>query len=253
MFLNALVVDDELPAREELTFMLESSGKVRVVGECEDGDEVIPFLLKTPVDVVFLDIKMRVQNGLSTAWQIIQLERPPKIVFTTGFSQHAQEAFELNAVDYIMKPYLQDRINRSVMKAIDNIKAGQANSPILSMINKGDSFEPNRLVVWKNDRLVVIAYSDVIYAKADANRKTAVITAKGAFQANFSLKELEEKLKPPTFLRTHKSYIVNLDKVQEIVPWFNNTYLLKLVDSPDHDVPVARHYIKQFQSILGIS
>lgn len=253
MLLNALVVDDEPPAREELAFMLESSGKVRVAGECEDGDEVIAFLQKTPVDVVFLDIQMRVQNGLSTAWQIIQLGRPPKIIFTTGFSQYAQEAFEVNAVDYIMKPYLQDRINRSVMKAAESLKTEQANKPILAMISKGDALESNRLVAWKNERLVVIPYSDIIYVKADESRKTAVATAKGIFLANFNLKELEDKLRPPAFLRTHKSYIVNLDKVQEIVPWFNNTYLLKLEDSPDHDVPVARHYIKQFQSILGIT
>lgn len=253
MILKALVVDDEPPAREELTYMLEASGKVQVIGECEDGDEVIPFLYKTPVDIVFMDIQMRVQNGLSTAWQIIQMEKPPKIVFTTGYSQYAQEAFELNAIDYIMKPYVQERINRSIMKAEENLKTGRVNEPIQTMINHGETYEPNRLVAWRNDRLVVLPYDEILYAKADESRKTLVASTKDVCHTTLTLKELEEKLRQPNFLRTHKSYIVNLEKVEEIIPWFNNTYLLKIKHAGGHDIPVARHYMKQFQLIMGIT
>jgi DNA-binding LytR/AlgR family response regulator len=253
MLLRALVVDDELPAREELAYMLEASGKVRVVGQCEDGDEVMEFLDQTSVDVVFLDIQMRIQDGLSTAWQIMHSEHPAKIVFTTGYSQYAQKAFELNAVDYVMKPYLEERIHRMIEKVKDSIQAGSSNQPIAGMISGGTSFEPNRMPVWKDGRLLVLPYAEILFAKSDGKRKTVIATAKGYYTTNLTLRELETKLKPPLFLRTHKSYIANLEKVREIVPWFNNTYLLRLEGCEEHEIPVARHYIKPFQDMIGLA
>jgi DNA-binding LytR/AlgR family response regulator len=251
--IRALVVDDEIPARRELAFMLESSGKVRVIGECEDGEDVLPFIMETTVDVVFLDIQMRVQSGLYTAWQIMQSKNPPRIIFTTGFSQYAQEAFELNAIDYIMKPYVQERVNRSVVKLKESLRAEAFNAPIAAMIERGGTFEPNRLLAWKNDRLIVIPHADILLAKSDESRKTVIATSKGFFYVNYTLKELEERLRPPTFLRTHKAFIANLDRVQEITPWFNNTYMLKIEGAEEHEVPVARHYMKQFQRFMGIA
>lgn len=252
MKLKALVVDDELPAREELIYMLEAGNKVKVVGECEDGDEVTGFLERISVDVVFLDIHMRIQNGLSTAWQIMQLSNNPKIVFTTGYSEYAQQAFELNAIDYVVKPYVQARINKTVAKVEESVRIGTLNQQIQAMIYSGVTAEPNRLPVWQNERLLVLPYSEICYAKSDGKRNIVICTSKDCYTTNLTLRELEERLKPPKFLRTHKSYIANLDRVQEIISWFNNTYMLKL-EGCEEQIPVARHYIKAFQNLIGLA
>ena len=252
MIIKALVVDDELPARQELVYLLKASGMVRVIGECEDGDEIMAFLQRVPADVVFLDIRMRSMDGLTAAWQIAQLPEPPQIVFTTAYSQYAQKAFDLNAVDYILKPYTQERVNQSIIKAAQALKTNSANRQFLTMLNRGEAFEPGRIVVWKNDRLLVVLLGDILYAQSTENRKTLLVTSTGEYQTSFTLRGLSEKLKPPQFLQTHRSYIVNLGKVQEITPWFNGTYLLRLTGAPNAKIPVSRHYIKEFNAAMGI-
>ena len=250
MNLKALIVDDEFPAREELKHILAEIGDIEVVGECEDGDDVLPHIRKLSPDVVFLDIQMRVKDGLVTAGEILELSYPPSIVFSTGFSQYAARAFELNAVDYILKPYSQERIQKTVrrLQQLYRDQEQARNQPALPLPQE----PPPNLCVWSGDRILVVQPSDIYFARADATRQTQLFTEKGLLLTKMPLKELTVMLSAHRFLRTHKSYLVNLNKVTEIIPWFNSTYVLLLGNCRETNIPVARHFVREFNRHMGI-
>ena len=253
MKLKAIIVDDEFPAREELKSLLVECGKVDVVGEGEDGDEVAELLARYKPDIVFLDIQMRNQDGLVTAGEIMEQEFPPAVVFTTGYSQYAVRAFALNAVDYILKPYSLDRVIASVEK-IRKLKAPPASIaeiPAYDVAAKTENSLPH-LSVWSKDRILILRPVDIFFARAEENRQTLLQTVKGPIITKITLKDLENMLRGQQFLRTHKSFFVNLAKVTEVIPWFNNTYMLVLDNCPENNIPVARHYIKEFNALMGI-
>jgi DNA-binding LytR/AlgR family response regulator len=246
MNLKVLVVDDELPAREELKCILEELDGIMVSGECEDGEDVLAAIEKNLPDIVFLDIQMRSQDGLVTAETLLNLDKPPHIIFCTGFSQYAAKAFELNAVDYILKPYSIERVKKSVEK-VKKFKGFMEQKVEQVELRSGN------ICVWSSERIIVIHPEKIIFARSDEKRQTLLYTEQGNYHTKFTLKELNEMLKNRSFLRTHKSYLVNLDKVREVIPWFNNTYILVLENCNETNIPVARHYIKQFNQIMGIS
>ncbi|MDR3589574.1 MAG: LytTR family DNA-binding domain-containing protein [Negativicutes bacterium] len=251
MILRAIIVDDEFPAREELKYFLGQTGLVDVVGECEDGDEVPAALRNLRPDVVFLDIMMRSKDGLATAAALLEEDHCPYIVFTTGFSEYAAKAFELNAVDYILKPYAKERVRTCVEKVAKMKKQRDSEADSAKPLEQ-QRRNPPTICVWSKDRMVILQPADILFAKADEDRQTALHTTRGVFFTKTTLKELAENLKELRFLRTHKSYLVNLAKVQEVIPWFNGTYLLVLKNCGETNIPVARHYVKEFNSELGI-
>lgn len=242
MRLKALIVDDEFPAREELACMLEESGAVEVIGACEDGEEALEFLRERPVDVVFLDIQMPTMDGLAAAREIMTLSDRPRVVFTTGFSEHAVKAFELEASDYLVKPYSKERLEKAIRKLQDYYGGDEKTAdlpPVGTEIG-------GKLPVWANGRLILLSTADIFFAKAAGKRNTLIVARKGQFSTSTTLRELEGKLSKANFIRTHKSYLVNAERIEEVVPWFNNTYLLVLRDCPVRDIPVARHYVRDF-------
>ncbi len=242
MRLKALIVDDEFPAREELACMLEESGAVEVIGACEDGEEALEFLRERPVDVVFLDIQMPTMDGLAAAREIITLADRPRVVFTTGFSEHAVKAFELEASDYLVKPYSKERLEKAIRKIQDHY-GGEEKTAGLPPVGAETG---GKLPVWANGRLILLSTADIFFAKAAGKRNTLIVARKGEFATGTTLRELEAKLSKANFIRTHKSYLVNAERIEEVVPWFNNTYLLGLQDCPVRDIPVARHYVRDF-------
>lgn len=253
MRLRAVLVDDEFPARGELRCLLEEIGKIDVLGEYEDGDEALEFLGREQVDIVFLDIQMSVKDGLTVAEEIIELSFPPKIVFTTGYSEYAVKAFELNAVDYLIKPYSRRRLENTVIRIFDLKKAEQmGDKKALEILGRNRDWCQGRLPVWDKDRLVVLEDNRIFFAKALDKRKTVICTDKGNYLTGLTLKEIENRLSYPKFLRTHKSFIINMEKVREVIPWFNNTYVLLLEGCPEKNLPVSRHYIREFKQQMGI-
>lgn len=251
MIITAVIVDDEFSARAELRAILEERGDVDIVGECEDGDEVVKMIQERNPDVIYLDIQMRNRNGLVAAGEILEMVYPPSIVFTTGFNQFAAKAFELNAVDYILKPYSFARVNKSADKLL-NIKTALSMQASRAESAKTNKTGPANLCVWSRDRMRVLRPSEIFFAKADENRQTLLQTEQGAVFTKLTLRDLEGVLTQQGFLRTHKSYLVNLSKVREVIPWFNNTYVLSLENCSETNIPVARHYIKEFNIAMGI-
>lgn len=251
MPLKVIIVDDEYPARQELRCIFEDISNIEVVAECLNGNEAYQKALESSVDAIFLDIQMMTPtDGLVAAEKIRRLPQPPKIVFTTGYSDFAIQAFELEAVDYVMKPYSRERIEVT----IERLTRGDAmNTRLIDFLAKTDFLsDAVKLSVWYNDRLLVLQPSEIFFAQAENKRNTRLHTSRGCFISTMCLKEVQSRLEPCGFFRSHKSYLVNLKKVKEIVPWFNNTYNLVMDGCPESNIPVAKHFVKDFKRAMGI-
>lgn len=252
--LRIIIVDDEYPAREELKDMLEEMEDIEIIAEFEDGMETIDFLQKNDqADVVFLDIRMRHKDGIVTAWEILQLPNPPQVVFITGYEDYAVKAFELNAVDYILKPYSVQRLEQTISKLRNLTATNQfTNGNAFEFLRNNLTVDQMRLFVWVGEKMVVLHADDIIYIKTDEKGRPVIYSSKGVFMTRLTLKEIEKTLSPAQFVRTHRSYLVNLNKVSEVVPWFNNTYMISLDGYKEEQVPVARHYLNDFKSAFKI-
>lgn len=245
--LKIVIADDEFPARQELRALLESNSALKVIAEFEHGQAVLDYFAHYSADVVFLDIEMPVIDGLTVAQHLNALPKPPKIVFSTGFDQFAVRAFELQAFDYILKPYTNQRLEAAVLR----LKAAVRSNDSCKVVCP-DNF-PIKLSLWSANKLLVFDPKEEIYlVKTDPSKKILIYTDKGILESNLPLKSLEEKLQPCGFLRTHKSYIVNMNKVREVIPWFNDTYILTLENCHEKEIPVSRHFIQSFKNFLNL-
>ena len=248
--IKALIADDELPARGELRYELSSIPGVTVVGECANGKEVLSFLRTHPnVDILFLDIEMPVMNGLETAKEILAMNYPVKIVFATGYSQFALQAFDLEAFDYILKPYDEERIAKTIERlsgSLEERKQYQAPGEIISASRK--------ITLQTKDKTLLLSPShEIILISTEKSDSSLFYTTNGIIRSKMTLRDIEKILSPQGFFRTHKGYIVNLSKVREIKPQDNSTLLLTMEKYPKEKVPVSRHYIKEFRNAIGFS
>lgn len=245
--MRILIVDDEFPAREILKIFIKEIAEADAIFECADGQDAIDFLEKQSVDLVLLDIHMGEKDGFAVAEKINLRKNPPLIVFTTGYSEYALKAFENKAVDYIMKPYSKERLKQTFEHIV---KLGEFSCISGKLHNR--YIEKGKILVWSNDRLVVIDLDDVLYAKPHSKGKISLVTRERSYEYRGKLEDLEDCFKTNRFLRVHKSFVVNLEAIGEIIPWFNSTYMLALKDYDGEKVPVSRHYIQAFKKTTGL-
>ena len=247
--LNVLIADDELPARGELRYQLSQLPGVTIIGEAANGKEVLAFLKTHPnVDLIFLDIEMPVMTGLEAAKEIARQENAPKIVFATGYSQFALQAFELEAFDYILKPYDEERIARAVERLQDHLALVET-----ARTDESVSAAGQKMSLQTTDRSIMISPAkDVILVSSEKSGASLFYTTNGIVTSRMTLRDIENLLVPMGFFRTHKGYIVNLSKVVEIQPQDNSTLLLTMEKYPKEKVPVSRHYIKDFRAKLNL-
>lgn len=247
--IKVLVADDELPARGELKYDLASIPGVTIVGEAANGKEVLAFLKAHPnVDLLFLDIEMPILNGLEAAREIVRLGLPVKIVFATGYSQFAVQAFELEAFDYILKPYNEDRIRRIIRRLADSLSLKETRMEDREVISSAQ-----KIAIQARDRTVMIdPAKEIILISTEKTDRTLFYTAGGIIESRMTLRDIESLLAPLGFFRTHKGYIVNLSMVREIQTEDNGTLLLTMDRFPKEKVPVSRHYLKDFKAKLHI-
>lgn len=241
--IKVVIVDDEYPTRQELASILNTINDVNIVSECTIGHEALSYLEENTADLIFLDIEMPQINGLEIA-KIIRntIPNPPQIVFSTGYGQFAVQAFDLQAFDYVLKPYTQERILTTIMRYRNMKRQAEINKPK----------EKLKLPVWSADKMILLnPETEIILIRAE-QQKVIISSNKGDFEINTPLKDIEQKLKDYGFLRTHKSYIVNISKIREIIPWFNDTYILTLDNCSQKDIPVSRHYLPEFKKLLNL-
>lgn len=239
--LNVYIVDDEPLARAELRYLLEQTKVVQIIGESEDLEDILLEPQFEQIDCVFLDIQLGVNNGLELAKQ---LQLKPDIIFATAYDDYALQAFEVNAFDYILKPFEQERVQSAVEKLVDKKRATQEKLKHLQL----DKLD--KLTVYVNDRILLIKIQEILYCTSEES-KTIVVTEKGRYFASESLAALENKLTLKGFVRVHRAFIVNLEHIEELEPWSSSKYNLILHNR--HSIPVSRLYMKDVRKIFQLS
>lgn len=243
--MNVIIVDDEFPARQELRYFIEKNTSMEILGEFDNGLDVLGFIQENNLDVIFLDINIPQLDGMLLAKTINKFKKRPKIVFITAYADYAIEAFNLKIFDYILKPYSDERII-SMLNKLEN------NSDKESV--KGDAIEKskvtNKLSLWKDEKIHMVDVSEIYYCEA-RERYTYIYSKDDVYRIRESISEVEKMINKDNFFRSHRSYLVNLEKIEEIIPWFNNTYILKL-NKGKYEITVSRSKIKLFRQLMNI-
>ncbi len=253
MSVRALVVDDEQLAREELCFLLESVPEVEVVGQAQNGLEAVALVERLVPELLFLDIQMPGLDGFQVVRELMGRDDVPRFIFVTAYDRYAIKAFEVNAVDYLLKPVDKTRLGEAVSR-ITHEKEGK---PITSQLERllGALERTNaqkRLVVKVSDRFMLVDASDVIYAMVEDGVVT-IATDRVTGTSNVrTLDELAASLDDDVFWRVHRSYIVNLQRIKEVVPWFNRTIQLKMADRNETEIPVSRSNTRRLKEHLNL-
>jgi two-component system, LytTR family, response regulator LytT len=232
--MKLLIVDDERLARSELSYLVQKHAKEAQIFEADSFDTAIEMIRKLDFTAVFLDIDLAGYSGLDIARLIQEEKAELAIIFSTAFDSHAITAFQLNAIDYILKPYDEKDIERALLKlSTSHSKVSQPNLPI------------DKLLVWLADKALVLDVKEIVFFNAE-NKETLIHTRSNTYHTKQSLSYFETRLQTQGFMRIQRSFMVNLQTVTEIIPWFNHEYALKLKDVKDV-IPVSRSKIKDLK------
>jgi len=252
MDLRTVLVDDEQLARDELSYLLGRIDGIEVVGQAGDGVEALATIKRLQPDVVFLDIQMPGLTGFEVARRMIDHQLSSHIIFVTAFDQHAIEAFEVNAVDYLLKPVDPTRLETALQRAQKRITSERpaADSDgvppmaadlerIVQLVTERQS-RRERLAIKVGDRFLLVQAEEILFASL-ADEAITVVTSQYAGTSNYrTLDELQARLDPTVFWRVHRSHLVNINKIKEIVPWFSRNYILRMKDEKATEIPVSR-------------
>jgi len=253
--LTAVVADDEQLAREELCFLLGQLDGVEVVGQAANGVEALEEIARHTPDVAFLDVQMPGLTGFEVARRLMAAGTGPGVIFVTAYDQRAIEAFEVNAVDYVLKPVDSGRLETAVARARkrrgeDQPLAGQLDRLVKMMAGQKD--RRDQVAVKVNDRFVLVQADDIIHASLVEDSITIVTNQVSGTSNDRTLEELHERLNPEVFWRVHRSHLVNINKVKEIVPWFSRNYILRMTDAKATEIPVSRSQTRRLREYLKL-
>lgn len=258
MTLSALVVDDEQPAREELCFLLSQAGDVEVVGQADNGVAALDMLEDLEPDVVFLDIQMPGLTGFEVARHAALRQSSPHVVFVTAFDQYAVDAFQMNAIDYLLKPIEAPRLAQTLTRArqrLASVRSDEVSPAALARIVQALAARQARrtqLVVKVSDRMMLVPADDLVYASVNDD-EVSVVASQVTGASNYrTLDELQAQLDEHVFWRVHRSYLVNINKIKEIVPWFSRNFILRMRDARSTEIPVSRAQTKRLREYLQI-
>jgi two-component system LytT family response regulator len=245
--MRCIIVDDESLARERFRSLLRRSGRdIEIIAEADNGIRAIPIIHELKPDIVFLDIQM---PGLSGFEVIDLLARPrPHIVFVTAYDEYALQAFEARALDYLTKPVRLERLEKTLDYAADLHLVRQADARIEELRTERQNTRLNRLTVQNGNALRVIDALDILRIEAE-DKYVHIFLSDGQYRTDFTLDELAARLDPQHFLRIHRSHIVRLGAVREIIPWFSGSYCVKLSDGTQ--LPVARRRAAELKDLFG--
>jgi two-component system LytT family response regulator/two-component system response regulator LytT len=260
--LRAVVVDDEQLAREELIFLLGQLGGVEVVAQAGNGLEALRVIEERTPDLVMLDVQMPGFTGFEVARRLLDSGIESQLVFVTAYDQHAIEAFEVNAVDYLLKPVEAERLETAVERVRRRMHTGRptprpapaAGDDLEKLLQLLSARQERReqLAVKVGDRFLLIRTDEVVYASVENDVITVVTNTLSGTSNYRTLDELHARLDPAVFWRVHRSHLVNINRIKEIVPWFSRNYLLKMKDAKGSEIPVSRSQTKRLREYLRL-
>lgn len=277
MTISALIIDDEQLARDELAYLLQAAPDIDVVAQGANGIEAVELIEEHHPDIVFLDVQMPGLDGFAVIQRIMDRHRKlkdnqtwqlPQFVFATAYDQYAVRAFDVNAVDYLLKPFDRGRVDKAlerVRSRISNGTAGmQGESPIESQLDAllhllknnsqgaGRGAQPAKLIVQAGSRLLLVDQAEICFAEID-DGVIRVVTQQFEGQSKCrTIEELLDQLDPATFWRAHRSFVVNINQIREVVPWFKSTYQLRMNDKKQTEIPVSRAQTKRLRELFNL-
>ncbi|RBP06135.1 LytTR family DNA-binding domain-containing protein [Rossellomorea aquimaris] len=240
--MKVAIIDDEPYSREEMKHLLSGYSWVEVVGEASSAEKGLEIILTKEPDVLFLDIEMPGMSGVDLAEALQKMKHKPEIVFATAYPDYALKAFRVEAVDYLLKPFEEDQLAQTMERLKNLLKVG--------MKEQSESPSMGKLAVQDEDKIVFISPKDILYIFRE-ERETFICTKKKKYTCRLPIKELESKLSTYPFFRVHKSYLVQLPFVEELIPWGSGVYQLK-VHGADEAIPVSRNYVKELRERLEL-
>lgn len=267
MGLTTLIIDDEPLARQELQYLLEKAGGVEVLAQGTNGIEAVELIRTHKPDLVFLDVQMPGLDGFAVLKKLLDRKMPmPQIVFATAYDQYAVRAFEVNAVDYLLKPFDRKRVMQTIEKALArragpaeaaglNQETGAKLDALLRLVEEQvQTLKPNagKVVVRAQNRLLLVDQREICFASIEGGT-IRVVTATVEGQSNCrTLEELSDQLDPDAFWRAHRSFVVNIQHIREVVPWFKSSYQLRMDDPKKTEIPVSRAQTKRLRELFNL-
>jgi len=276
MSLTALIIDDEPLARQELQYLLEHAGGVEVLAQGTNGIEAVDLIRTHKPDVVFLDVQMPGLDGFGVLKKLLDRKVPmPQVVFATAFNQYAVRAFEVNAVDYLLKPFDRKRVMQTIEKAQTRLSAQgeSANGPqqaaaatdaaakldaLLKLVEEqaqapaARATPTSKVVVRAHNRLLLVDQKEICFAAIEEGTISVVTPTVEGHSNCRTLEELQSQLEPEMFWRAHRSYLVNIQHIREVVPWFKSSYQLRMDDPKKTEIPVSRAQTKRLRELFNL-
>ncbi len=249
--MSAIIADDEQLAREELKFLLDQIGDVEVVAVADNGFEALDAIERLDPALAFLDIQMPGLDGLSVVRRLREQNiEPPHVIFSTAYEQFAVEAFRLEAMDYLLKPVERERLEETISRA-RRVVADRIMEPVTAAPPRANPAF-TKLLLRSGTRNLIVDPQDLIYATIGSGVIT-LVTGQAEGQSNFrTLEELMASLDPDIFWRAHRSFVVNINRIREVVPWFKSTYQLKMDDKKASEIPVSRMQSRRLREMLNL-
>jgi two-component system LytT family response regulator len=246
-------VDDEPLALKRLARLLKATGRVEVVGSVSDPEAALDFLAAETIDALFLDIQMPGLNGFEL---LARIESQPLVVFTTAFDQYALRAFEVNSIDYLLKPIEAEQLDRALNK-LERLRGTATRQDLSEVVERltaalgsGTSTYPERIASRSGERIQFIELARVSHFLAK-DKLTYAMTSDKSHVVDSTISELEQKLDPARFIRIHRSTLLNLDHVQEVHSWFAGGVIVRLKDEKRTELSVARDRVRALKQRLG--
>jgi two-component system response regulator LytT len=262
MSLTAIIIDDEPLARQELQYLLERAGEIEIVGVGTNGIEAVELISRHQPDVVFLDVQMPGLDGFAVLKKLLERKvQMPQVVFATAFNQYAVRAFEVNAVDYLLKPFDRKRVMQTIEKALAR-RSAPAESPsdakldaLLKLVEEQahtPKSHSGKVIVRAQSRLLLVDQGEICFASIENGTISVVTKAVEGHSNCRTLEELMDQLDPETFWRAHRSFVVNIQHIREVVPWFKSSYQLRMDDPQKTEIPVSRAQTKRLRELFNL-
>ncbi len=249
--ITALIVDDEKLACDELAYLLKDFPRIEVLGAANNGLEAVRLIGQWEPDLVFLDVQMPGMDGLGVIRALQQQGVPlPQFVLATAYDQYAVEAFRVQALDYLLKPIDKERLALSIERALRALEAKA--QPAEPAPSPRPAPHRQKLLVRSGNRNLIVDASEVVYATIEDGVITVVAAGVEGLSNYRTIEELQSNLDPQTFWRVHRSYLVNINRIKELIPWFKSSYLLRMDDKQRTEIPVSRVQTKRLRALLRL-